>query len=221
MAITVVQAANNRQAASNVVTVTLTATSANNALIAFSRQGANNTNTVTMSDSSGSGTWVNLGIGYVSGDDSTNRHACWYKLNSASVTTVTCTWTAGSQPTDMVCYEIAGASTTLGEDMSVKSFTSAATSLATNLLTTANPNTILIACCGAGADQTWGTVPSGFTFPTGGSTVRCYVAYKVVSAAQSNTTCTITDNVSASMATLFFALQADLVPTARPMIRGS
>ena len=76
MALSVLQAQQNRQTLSNVVTVTI-ATTPGSTLVAWTRQGTNNTNTVVMSDSSGTGTWTQTVSGYVSGDDSTNRHAMW------------------------------------------------------------------------------------------------------------------------------------------------
>ena len=210
MAITVLQAQNNRQAASNAVTVTIS-TTLGSALVAWSRQGLNNTNTVTMSDSSGTGTWVQTASGYVSGDNSTNRHAMWYKANSDAVTSVTCTWTAGSQPTELVVLELSDVHLATPHDASVNSQAPATTSLTTGNLTTTVNDTILIAGWGAGADQTWGGNPAGYTFPTNGSTVRVYVAYKVVSAIQSAVNVTQTDSASASMASVFVAL-AEVIP---------
>lgn len=64
MGLSVIQAQQNRQAASNVVTVTI-ATTPGSTLVAWTRQGTNNTNTVVMSDTSGTGTWTQTVSGYL------------------------------------------------------------------------------------------------------------------------------------------------------------
>jgi hypothetical protein len=207
----VVQAANNLSTAATATTITVTTTSGN-LLVILAAEGANNTATVTISDSA-SQTWTQVG-GYISPNTS-SRTSMWYIPNSASVTSITATWSnnPGSLSTTVraVMYEISGAATASPlETSNTSSSASVATTLTTGAITTSNANDILIDGTNVGANQgtTWST-GAGFTLPSNSTNDRVAMSYQVVSATQSSIATSISwTSTATSCVSIFAAFKA-------------
>jgi len=221
-AIAVVQAANNQVTSATASTINtsgnMVATTAGNLLYISCYEGVNNTSTLAITDSA-SQTWIQAG-GYVSADTSSNQ-AGFYKPNSASVTSITGTW-SGSLSATIPCimYEISGAATGNPFDANTSnpassSNTASGNTLNSGTLSTNNTNDILLYAVGIGgnAGTNWiADTGHGYSFPTNsntGSTGRLGIESKIVSSPQNGVTTFITTSNAQLHRTGIFVAFAD------------
>jgi len=155
-------------------------TTAGSLLVAYVREGTSDTVSWTVTDDAGQ-TWSQSACGYVS-TNNTNRAAMSYVANSASMTTVTATFSANAAPASIVILEVAGAATSGVEDNCTNnSVDVAVTTIDTGALTTSNPDDILIDAVGVTVDQTGFSSATGFTLLPNASNVRMAMQFATVS----------------------------------------
>jgi hypothetical protein len=191
-----VKAASNDDAASapSSPLVVSISTSAGSLLVAVVRNGTSTLDngidtTHTMSDTSGTGTWVKA-------DDGTgnlNYHSSvWYKLVSAAVTSVTCTFGNNGDPpgptTSMVVMEFTGASTMVLEQNVSTDYQAANTSITSSSLAATDANALVIFALGFGGLEGVATAGANFTIPANGYATRVAMQYRIVTASFSDTT---------------------------------
>lgn len=215
MAIAFVQVANNLNTATGQTSLALTiSTTKGNLLVALVREGLNSTDAFTVSDSGGN-TWNQTSSGYATPTGSSGRTGMFYSKTTAANTSVTANFSTvgGVSNTTIIVIEFSGLVSNPA-DGSVNSTIVPGTTLTSGTLTTARPNDVLIYGVGVGGNQTTWTQGTGFTIPnnnnaTGanGSNNRSAIQYKIVSALFNSTT-SMTDNASFSMAGIFAGFSA-------------
>lgn len=207
---TVVQCANNNGTANTSIQITFgVATTAGNIIVIMSGQGANNTSTMSMTDSASQTGWTQTGSGYSSANTG-SRAAMFWRANSASLTSVTATWSGGLSTTVTgVACEISGVATASPEDNSVNSNNNTASATATSgSLTTTNAVDILIFAIRTGGNISNCVAGSSFAIPSNATSVRVCLQTEDVTSTQSGTTTTMTWTTTQTVATVFLALKA-------------
>ncbi len=200
----VVGAASN-QVAGTAVTATRT-TTAGNLLVVFAKGGGSSTATFTISDSTGTQSYTQTASGYST--NGTDRSGMFYFPASASVTSVTATWSGASATIMIIVFEISGAASSSVEDASVNNTQASGTTATSGSLTTSNAADILIFGMGVGVSVSSITAGAGYTVPAGATTLRSGMEYKVVSSTQSGVTTTLTWLTAAINCNIFAAFKA-------------
>ena len=204
---TFIQAAQNGVTASTAVTVNITTTSGN-AVVVWCTQGANNTSTLTITDSASQAGWTQTSSGYAS-QGTSDRSAIFYKTNSAALTSVTCTWSGSLSATlGATVFELGGIAASSAEDSSVNNSQAATTTATSGSLSTTSANDILLFGVRWSGAVTSPTAGSGYTLPANATSTRTTMQYKIVSAAQSAVTTTLTWTNSVNNANAFAAFKA-------------
>lgn len=179
-----------------------TATSTASGAIVFvcGKRGADSASTLSITDSASQTGWTQTLAGaYVS--SGTDKMGCFYRANSASLSTVTCTW-SGSTTATVACVSISftGIATTSPSDGGVSSVQTTTQNATSGNLTTTNTHDVLIFAIGDSASQNAGcssgwTANGAYTFPTNGCAPRLAIEYDIVSATSTYST-TMTANTS-------------------------
>lgn len=176
------------------VQISLTATASGALAFVCSKRGADAVSTLSITDSASQTGWTQTTTGYIL--SGTDKVGCFYRANSASLTTITCSWSGGTTAT-IACVgaTFTGIATTSPSDKSIQAIGTSTQNLASGSFTTSGPNRVLIYTVGDGASQAgagcagWNAdTGGGYTFPTGGCAARIALQYKIVSSTGSQST---------------------------------
>jgi len=211
----VVQAASHQTLNATATTIGsgdgLVATGSGNLLVLTCYQPTNNTSTLAVTDSASQSGYLQAGSYASSG--TTDRFAMFYKENSASITSITGTW-SGSLVATVPCvvYEISGAATSSSIDATVNASQNATgTTITSGSLTTTNANDILIFGVGENANTSGWSPGAGFAIQSGGSITagRAATSTEIVSSTQSGVTTTMSWTTTGNkIDTVFAAFKA-------------
>lgn len=188
------------------LTVNIT-TTAGNAVCVFSRSPAGSGLTATITDSAGQSGWTQTASGY-SADGTTDTTAMFCHPNSAALTSVKVTWSGTGGTIGAVAWEMNGMAASTMEDASVNNSNGSGTTATSGSLTTTNASDILVFARGASGTTSSPAAGSGFTLPSGQSSARVVMTYKIVSATQSGVTTTITWTSNRTNANIFAGFKA-------------
>jgi hypothetical protein len=185
----------------------LSTTLANSLLVVISYQNDSSADTLSISDGSNSYTQT----GSYCAASTSDAEAMFYVAGSASVSSITLTWSAFASQIQGIVYEVTGAATASPVDATTACSTAAASglSLTSGSITTTNPHDILLYGVSlANVPNTW-TPGTGFAFATGGTIARMAMQYEVVSSTQSGLTTSMSWDFSiANSQGLFTAFKA-------------
>lgn len=206
------------------VQITLTATASGALAFVCSKRGADAASTLSITDSASQTGWTQTTTGYIL--SGTDKVGCFYRPNSASLTTITCSWSGGTTAT-IACVgaTFTGIATSSPSDKSIQAVGTSTQNLASGSFTTTGPNRVLIYTVGDGASQAgagcagWNAdTGGGYVFPTGGCAARIALQYKIVSSTGSQSTTMNAQTTASTMLGDFEAFSDTPISGATPQM---